>query len=355
MNSRNIHDLIPFPKLFKLLFGIAAVVQLIVITTTHITGYSVLNDTLHFVTRYIFGTVLSLAAIFIVAYPDLFLIRYLNRSFPWESKTFVRSVIEFFMSVLLGVIMAVLLTLFSHYINPYEEGLFRNLIYNASIFAICNVILMLILEGWIFFIEGSHSRKKSEELEDQLSQLKFEILKSQIDSHFMFNSLNVLSGLIDTDREKAQQFINEFSRIYRYVMESIEKPVVTVKKELQFARSYMFLQQMRYGEYLYFEVDLATDILDALIPPLSLQVVLENVCKHNLVSKEQPLRIEISGNSSELVITNNLQPKISSASSNGTGQQNLVKRYALLGNDTPDFRVGTSNYTVTLPLIYEEY
>lgn len=355
MNSRNIHDLIPFRKLFKLLFGIAAVVQLIVIATTHITGYSVLNDMLHFVTRYIFGTVISLVAIFIVAYPDLFLIRYLNRSFPWETKTFVRSAIEFILSILMGVVMAVLITLFSHYINPYAEGVFQNLIYNASIFAICNVILILILEGWIFFIEGSHSRKKSEELEDQLSQLRFEILKSQIDSHFMFNSLNVLSGLIDTDRKKAQQFINEFSRIYRYVMESIEKPVVTVKNELQFARSYMFLQQMRYGEHLHFDVDLPTDVLNAYIPPLSMQVVLENVCKHNLVSEDQPLHIEISADTKELVVTNNLQPKISSAAGNGTGQQNLVKRYALLGSEVPDFRVGTSNYTVTLPLIYEDY
>jgi hypothetical protein len=355
MTISKTHKLIPFPKLFKLLFGIAVVVQLIVISTTHISGYAVLNDTLHFITRFIFGTTLSLIALFIVTYPNLSIIRFLNRSFPWEESTFLRISIEVVLSVLLAIIMAFLLTLFSDLLNPYKEGLWLNLIYNASIFAVCNLILMIILEGWIFFIEGSQSRIKSEKLEDQVSQLRFEILKSQIDSHFMFNSLNVLSGLIETDQEKAQQFINEFSRIYRYVMESIEKPVVTVKKEMQFARSYMILQQMRYGEHLNFQVDLPTYVLNAYVPPLSLQVVLENVCKHNVINAEKPLQIHLTANENVLVITNNLQLKLSSGNGSGTGQKNLQKRYELLGYETPEFRVGTSTYTVTLPLIYEEY
>ena len=355
MNTQSIHDLIPFSKLFKLLFGITVLVQLIVITTTYITGYAEITGFLNFISRLAFGSVLSLVALIIISYPDLFIMRYLNRSFQWERNPSVRILAEMTLSLLLGVIMAVAVTLFSHYIRPYEEGLFQNLIYNSAIFAVCNVILMTILEGWIFFIEGFQSRKKSEKLESQVSQLRFEILKSQIDSHFMFNSLNVLSGLIDLNPEKAKEFINELSRIYRYVLETIEKPVVTVKREVQFARSYMLLQQMRYGEQLTLSINLPSNVMDAYIPPLSLQTVLENVCKHNEVSEDQPLNIEIFSSKNALVITNNIRLKMSSDKGSGSGQQNLAKRYEMLGSDPPDFRIGTTHYKVTLPLIYEEY
>ncbi|MFP8490048.1 sensor histidine kinase [Gracilimonas sp. Q87] len=226
--------------------------------------------------------------------------------------------------------------------------------YNLMIFAVCNVILVIILEGWIFFIEGAESRKRSNELEGQVTELRFEMLKKQIDSHFLFNSLNVLSGLIEKDPEMAQEFIDEFSKLYRYVLESIDKRVVSVQDEINFARNYLYLQQMRYGKGLDFTVDLASELLNGYMPPLSLQVVLENVCKHNTVSEEQPLVIDISGDEDQLIVRNNLQSKISYSSGTRTGQSNLLKRYQLLGNFEPTFKVGTTHYTVKLPIIFED-
>ena len=184
-------------------------------------------------------------------------------------------------------------------------------------------------------------------------QSQFEVLKSQINPHFMFNSLNVLSGLINSDVAKAQLFIDEFSQIYRYVLETIEQPVVTLGKELDFMRSYLFLQQIRYGESLTYSVDIIAGQLQLLVPPLSLQVLLENAMKHNIVNEEKPLKIEIYSKGDFLYIKNPIQPKISGTST-GLGLKNLIKRYALISKLEPEFKVENNYYIAKIPLIKVE-
>lgn len=185
-------------------------------------------------------------------------------------------------------------------------------------------------------------------------QSQFEVLKSQINPHFMFNSLNVLSGLIATDSVRAQQFIDEFSHIYRYVLESIEQPVSSLEKELDFMRSYLFLQQIRHGDNLSYSVNIAGSLLGLMLPPLSLQVVLENAIKHNIVNNDKPLHIDISCDGEVLMIKNNIQPVISRGISTGMGLKNLQRRYALVSDQTPEFRVVNRQYVARLPLINPE-
>jgi len=184
-------------------------------------------------------------------------------------------------------------------------------------------------------------------------QSQFEVLKSQINPHFMFNSLNVLSGLINADVAKAQLFIDEFSQIYRYVLETIEQPVVTLNKELDFMRSYLFLQQIRYGASLTYTVNIIAEQLQLLVPPLSLQVLVENAMKHNIVNEEKPLKIEIYSKGDFLLIKNPIQPKISGTST-GLGLKNLIKRYALISKLEPKFKVENNYYIAKIPLIKAE-
>lgn len=167
----------------------------------------------------------------------------------------------------------------------------------------------------------------------------------------MFNSLNVLSGLISKDTGKAQQFIDEFSHIYRYVLETIEQPVTTLEKELDFMRSYLFLQQIRYGNDLSYAVDIPAHLLQLILPPLSLQVVLENAIKHNVINESKPLKIEVFSHNKHLVVKNNIQPKISMGKSTGLGLKNLTKRYAMISAKEPVFSVDTNYYIAKLPLI----
>jgi PAS domain S-box-containing protein len=182
-------------------------------------------------------------------------------------------------------------------------------------------------------------------------QSQFEILRQQINPHFLFNSLNVLSGLISKDTSQAQLFIDEFSHIYRYVLETLEQPVTTLNKELDFMRSYLYLQQMRYGENLTWSVNIHGNLLELVMPPLSLQVVLENALKHNIVNEAKPLAIDIFSEDKMLIIKNRLQPKISKGKSTGLGLKNLVKRYALISDLTPVFTIEDNYYIATLPLI----
>lgn len=185
-------------------------------------------------------------------------------------------------------------------------------------------------------------------------QSQIEILKQQVNPHFLFNSLNVLSGLITVDVTKAQLFIDEFSQIYRYVLETIEKPVTSLSKEIDFMHSYLFLQQIRYGENLTFSVNIPAGLLGMVVPPLSLQVILENAIKHNIVNESKPLLIEIFSEGQYLVVKNNLQPKISAPVSTGLGLKNLVKRYALITDMEPSFKVETNHYVARIPLIDTE-
>lgn len=182
-------------------------------------------------------------------------------------------------------------------------------------------------------------------------QSQFEILRQQINPHFLFNSLNVLSGLISKDVSQAQLFIDEFSHIYRYVLETMEQPVSSLSKELDFMRSYLYLQQMRHGENLTWTVNIPASLLELFLPPLSLQVLLENALKHNIVNEANPLMIEIFARDKTLFVRNKLQPKISRGVSTGLGLKNLVKRYGLISSLKPVFTIENNHYVASLPLI----
>ncbi len=354
MIFQQIHRLFSFKKLLILLLFLSVAVQIIVISYNNYSGYYVLGSVQHFFLRLLRGTILSLLASFFIAYPDLFMIQYLNKTCPWGRKIVQRVAIQFVFSIILAVTVSILFTLFAHSIKAYERDLVNVLVNNALIFSVVNIFVMAILEGWIYYNESSQAKQIADNLQTELSQIKFEVLKSQINPHFMFNSLNVLSGLINKDVKKAQQFIDEFSHIYRYVLETIEQPVATVDKELDFTRSYLFLQQIRYGKDLSYSINIPASLLDFLLPPLSLQVVLENATKHNIVNETKPLRIEIYNEGQILLIKNNIQPKISKGVSTGLGLKNLVKRYAMISDKEPVFLIETNHYIAKLPLIKPE-
>lgn len=350
MFFKQIHQLLSFKRLLILLVGYTVVIQLIVITYNHFSGYAVLQDLQHFFFRLLIGILLSIIAGFFITYPDLYLINRLNKTTTWNEKILKRLLIEFPVVIIIALFISVLFTLLRHVINPYPD--FSNvLINNALIFSVVNIIMTIILEGWLFSIESKQAKQTAEKLSKELSQIKFEVLKSQINPHFMFNSLNVLSGLIGQDTDKAQQFIDEFSHIYRHVLENIEQPVTKLRKELDFVLSYLFLQQMRYGESLTYSVNIKEESANYFLPPLSLQTLLENVVKHNTVNEEKPLHIAVWDDKEFLMVKNPIQPKISIGKSTGLGLENLKKRYAIISPQQPYFGIENGFYIAKLPLI----
>lgn len=351
---KKLNQLFPFFRLLKLLSVFAVILQVIIITYNHFSGYYHVPDFGNFIWRLIYGSFFTVIAGLLISYPNLVIIHFLNLSFPWNTKTIKRIALQVFFTVLSAIVVSTIITLVVHWIDAYEENLFDVLVSNALIFSVVNIILVTILEALIFFNDSKEAKRKAENLELELSQIKFEVLKNQINPHFMFNSLNVLSGLIESDLKNAQKFIDEFSLIYRYVLETIEKPVVTLNEELSFVRSYIFLQQMRYGDDLIINIDIPAELLQLYLPPLSLQTVLENAIKHNVISEKNPLQIDIFHHNKWIFVRNNIQAKISKAYSSGVGQQNMIKRYSLISDEIPEFKVETNHYLVKLPLIESE-
>lgn len=351
MFSISINRLFPFSKLLKVLVVMSVLLQCIIISYNHLSGYYHVADISEFMSRLVHSSVLTTIASFMIAYPDLFVIRYLNKVYPWGRKILLRVNVQLVFTIFVAVVISTFITFVANWLNTYQEDFVSVLITNALIFSVVNLILMITLEAWILYMESRHSRRMAENLEKELALIRFEVLKSQINPHFLFNSLNVLSGLVSKDVVKAQLFIDEFSMVYRYVLETIEKQVVSLGDELGFMRSYMFLQQIRYGEHLVLQVNVPSGQLNKLMPPLSLQLVLENAIKHNEISRQKPLKIEISCLGDFLLVKNVLQPKFSAGNSTGVGQKNLFKRYELLHDAAPSFAIENSSYVVKLPLI----
>jgi sensor histidine kinase YesM len=183
---------------------------------------------------------------------------------------------------------------------------------------------------------------------------KFETLKNQIDPHFLFNSLNVLSSLIEENPENAQRFTTSLSKIYRYVLEQKDKELVSVAEELSFAKTYMNLLKMRFENSLFYELPETVINPDAKVVPLSLQLLLENTVKHNVVSEQRPLRIRIFIEGDYLAIQNDFQKKEVIQSRQGVGLQNIVDRYGIITNRKVLIEQNEQTFTVKIPILTKQ-
>lgn len=345
---------IPLLKLLRFIISFSIVVQLFVITYTHFSGYAEVENYRHFLSKLAISSLLTFLAGGLIVFPNIALIKTLDAKLPWEHSLFLRIITEGLSVLFLALMISVPITALSHSINAYEQGLTINLLYNALIFGGCSLLLTAILEAWLLYYEANESKKLKQKLEQELTQIHYEVLKNQINPHFIFNSLNVLSVLVEKDEQEAQKFIHAFSSIYRYVLETIEQPLVRVEQELSFVRSFMLLQNMRHNQAINYTINLPTACLAKYIPPFALQIPFENACKHNILSPEQPLTIDLTYADDQLVVSNTYQPKTTYDVSHKVGQKNLAARYLLICNKQPTFRLSNDRYIAKLPLLEKE-
>ncbi|HEX9151399.1 MAG TPA: histidine kinase [Flavobacterium sp.] len=183
---------------------------------------------------------------------------------------------------------------------------------------------------------------------------KFESLKNQIDPHFLFNSLNVLSSLIEENPDNAQRFTTSLSKIYRYVLEQKDKELVSVEEELAFAKTYMNLLKMRFENSLFYELPATNINSEAKVVPLSLQLLLENTVKHNVVSEQRPLHIRITVEGDYLAIQNVYQRKEVLQGRQGVGLQNIIDRYGIISNRKVLIEHNEKTFTVRIPILTKQ-
>jgi len=201
-------------------------------------------------------------------------------------------------------------------------------------------------------LETYNLRVNNKTLTEENIIAQYNVLKNQINPHFLFNSMNILSAIIPTDPQKAVEFTNEFSKLYRSVLELREQLIVSLEEELVFVKSYIHLQKVRFEDALFIEFgDFSKLSLAKAMPPFCLQMLVENAIKHNVVSVDKPLHIKIAGDEKRVYVKNNLQIRPSVKDSTGTGLSNIKSRYELIGGEQPKFTTDENFYTASLPLI----
>jgi two-component system, LytTR family, sensor kinase len=192
---------------------------------------------------------------------------------------------------------------------------------------------------------------ENEELIRRNIQGQYDSLKGQVNPHFLFNSLNSLTGLIKKDSEKAIDFVHDLAYVYRYLLKSNEYNLIEISDEIKFAESYFQLIQTRFGENIFMKVNVDEYVLNCKIAPLTFQLLIENAVKHNIISPTKPLYIDVYSEDNFIVVCNNLQKKIYTISSTKTGLANIIGKYKLLINEEIEIIEDETTFKVKIPII----
>ncbi len=216
-------------------------------------------------------------------------------------------------------------------------------------------VVMVVEHFWKLLIKRqqleliNHTLKRNDEL------VKYKALVQQINPHFLFNSLNALSVLVHKNPHDAERFIEELSKIYRYILQLNASYLVPLKKELAFVESYIFLQRIRYRENLQFHSTVNAQSINYMLPPLTLELLIENAIKHNAIGSETPLTIELIVENDYLLVRNKIQLRMESEIfSTKVGLKNLTDKYAILGDKTPAFLIENGQFIAKIPLLKQE-
>lgn len=282
---------------------------------------------------------------------------FLSAKYDWVTQTNKRVWIGI-VATILYTVPAVLLVNYVLFVKI--QGLNSNLFFKNQYFWIhlFYILISFFISAFLHAREFMISWKKSVKQETTEQKIvaktetaKFETLKSQIDPHFLFNSLNVLTSLISENPNQAEKFTTKLSKIYRYVLEQRNKELVPIEEELQFAKTYMELLAMRFEDAIQFQIPSEISNSELKIVPLSLQLLLENAVKHNVVSSAKPLTIKIYEKDGFLQVENNINPKEALGKSIKVGLRNIADRYGLITSKNVSILNNNKTFAVSLPLL----
>ena len=282
---------------------------------------------------------------------------YATKRYSWETQTQKRLWFGAIGSVVVTVMAFGLVRWFVEVIiygMTFENFVANERVYYYVIALTITLVVSLFIHAFYFYKALQDSKIKEQKIIAGTASAKFDALKNQLDPHFLFNSLNVLTSLIEEDPQQAQRFTTALSKVYRYVLEQKNKDLVPVNEELDFARTYIKLLTMRFEDSIEFDIPETCSIQDARIVPLSLQLLLENAVKHNVITSEKPLRIRVFEEDGCLVVTNNLQEKQVVKRSSGVGLRNIQQRYSILSNRKVSINKTASEFSVKLPMLTKQ-
>ncbi len=215
-----------------------------------------------------------------------------------------------------------------------------------------STMTMAIYEAVYFYIRLKKSIREEEQSKQAIVQAQLDALRNQAQPHFFFNTLNTLRDIIDYNaKEDAKEFVDKLSDIYRFLLESGNANLIPMKDELKFAKAYIHIQAERFGDNLKLNWNIPNFPLHTMIVPMSLQLLLENAIKHNVISKAKPLLINVVIEDSKLIVSNEIQPKSTQLPSTKLGLKNIAKRYSLISSKSVEIDNDGKKFTVSLPLL----
>lgn len=236
-----------------------------------------------------------------------------------------------------------------------ELGVRQYLVVNMVVAAFVNSFYhsFFFFEKWkAKVIESNKLELHAHQLKESALQAELEVLRLQLDPHFLFNNFSILTQLIETNQEAAQAFLSNLSRVYRYILTTAKKDVVALEDELKFVETYFHLIKIRHGETIFLDLNIGESDKSKGIPPVTLQLLMENAIKHNISTVKQPLKLSIdSSEDGTIIVKNNFQPINIDYKTTGMGLKNIRERYQLLYGKIPEVTTTEVSFEVKLPLL----
>lgn len=277
----------------------------------------------------------------------------LQISANWAYQLIATTALRILVNIAIGIVVLVLFLQVLRYIYPFftgqamsrEERGFLSFNYITLFLVLFFVARILRLQ-----IVQKQNLLENEQLKQQSLQNELTALKNQIDPHFLFNSLNSLNSLI-RDNKEATAFVTKLSFMYRYILQSGDRDLVSVKEELKFLESYIYLIKTRYRDRFSMEMAINSGDLEKEVPPLALQLLVENAVKHNEISENHPLQVKIYSKDNAICVENTIRPRTTLAEGTKNGLSNLDKRYCLLGKQKITITNEDDTFCVKIPLL----
>jgi len=285
------------------------------------------------------------------------LIEFSGKHFPWLESPLKRLVFDLLAVIAYTFVVSFLLTaIFAFYfwnMATIENVNWASIVSSTKLPILIALGFTFFFTSRSFFYEWRQAAIEAEQMKTDRLAGQYQSLKDQLNPHFLFNSLNVLSNLVYEDAEKSSEFIDKLAKVYRYVLDVQDESLVSLSRELEFASSYLQLQEVRFGNKLRYEINVEKQDGVA-IPPLSLQLLLENVVKHNSATTQSPLEIKIYIREGMLVVENNLQKRESPGVESGIGLNNIRERYRYFTDKAVTMSEDNGIFTVSIPLLASE-
>jgi len=333
-----------FKNVTIIFIAITAVFILIHFFIGYNIGWELIRETI--ITNFLFT--------FAFYFSNLFLNYYLDKWMPWNPNPKNRAIIGTIVTMLVNlVVVCIVITLVTVYVYGGESSYIftEQGKGNVLITFIVVAVITLVFYAVGFFKQVQEEKLVNEKLRKEKISAELNALKSQVDPHFLFNSFNVLSGLIEENPPQAQKFLGGLSKIYRYVLENRNESLVTLDQELKFAEQYLALQKIRFENGIIVDLDISENSLTKKLPALSLQLLLENAITHNGFDAHSPLNISMSSNRESIIVKNNKQERNRLNPGSGMGLKNIEERYSLQNVEGFKIEDTKDNFIVHLPLI----